>query len=72
MIRFTLLTLAFLGLALNGFAQTTSDQIASIIEVQQYNRAIHIMAMLLIGFGFLMVFVKKIWSLSYYSYFPFG
>jgi len=59
MIRFTLLTLAFLGLALNGFAQTTSDQIASIIEVQQYNRAIHIMAMLLIGFGFLMVFVKK-------------
>ncbi len=33
--------------------------IASILEVQQYNRAIHIMAMLLIGFGFLMVFVKK-------------
>ena len=28
-------------------------------EVQQYNRAIHIMAMLLVGFGFLMVFVKK-------------
>ena len=54
-----LLSLAFLGLSLNGFAQTTSDQIASIIEVQQYNRAIHIMAMLLIGFGFLMVFVKK-------------
>jgi len=59
MIRFTLLSLAFLGLAINGFTQTTSDQIASIIEVQQYNRAIHIMAMLLIGFGFLMVFVKK-------------
>jgi len=35
------------------------DKINSIIEVQQYNRAIHIMAMLLIGFGFLMVFVKK-------------
>ncbi len=35
------------------------DKISSIIEVQQYNRAIHIMAMLLIGFGFLMVFVKK-------------
>lgn len=34
-------------------------EIASILEVQQYNRAIHIMAMLLIGFGFLMVFVKK-------------
>ncbi|MCK5774629.1 MAG: hypothetical protein KAH25_00545 [Bacteroidales bacterium] len=57
--RMMLLSLAFLGLSLNGFAQTTSDQIASIIEVQQYNRAIHIMAMLLIGFGFLMVFVKK-------------
>ncbi|MDA3928815.1 MAG: hypothetical protein PF541_07625 [Prolixibacteraceae bacterium] len=33
--------------------------ISAILEVQQYNRAIHIMAMLLIGFGFLMVFVKK-------------
>lgn len=30
-----------------------------IVEVQKYNRAIHIMAMLLAGFGFLMVFVKK-------------
>jgi ammonium transporter Rh len=28
-------------------------------DVQKYNRAIHIMAMLLAGFGFLMVFVKK-------------
>jgi len=37
--------------------QTTS--ISSILEIQQYNRAIHIMAMLLLGFGFLMVFVKK-------------
>ena len=27
--------------------------------MQKYNRAIHIMAMLLVGFGFLMVFVKK-------------
>jgi ammonium transporter Rh len=35
------------------------NQVSSILEVQQYNRAIHIMAMLLIGFGFLMVFVKK-------------
>ncbi len=31
----------------------------SIQQVQQYNFAIHIMAMLLVGFGFLMVFVKK-------------
>lgn len=30
-----------------------------IINVQKYERAIHIMAMLLVGFGFLMVFVKK-------------
>jgi len=31
----------------------------SIQQVQQYSFAIHIMAMLLVGFGFLMVFVKK-------------
>jgi len=35
------------------------ESIPSILEVLQYGRAIHIMAMLLIGFGFLMVFVKK-------------
>jgi ammonium transporter Rh len=32
---------------------------SSLLHVQQYDRAIHIMAMLLLGFGFLMVFVKK-------------
>ncbi len=37
------------------FAQ---DDLDAVIEVQIYNRAIHIMAMLLIGFGFLMVFVR--------------
>lgn len=31
----------------------------TVIADQQYNKAIHIMAMLLIGFGFLMVFVRK-------------
>ncbi len=31
----------------------------SIVNDQHYNKAIHIMAMLLIGFGFLMVFVRK-------------
>jgi ammonium transporter Rh len=43
------------------FAQeTSSSTLASgIIDDQRYNRAIHIMAMLLIGFGFLMVFVRK-------------
>ncbi len=30
-----------------------------VVNDQRYNRAIHIMAMLLIGFGFLMVFVRK-------------
>lgn len=32
--------------------------IHSVVEVQKYNRSIHIMAMLLAGFGFLMVFVR--------------
>ena len=34
-------------------------ELSSIVDVQKYFRAIHIMAMLLLGFGFLMVFVKK-------------
>jgi len=34
-------------------------ELSSIVEVQKYFRMIHIMAMLLVGFGFLMVFVKK-------------
>ena len=33
--------------------------LGELTDVQKYNRAIHIMAMLLVGFGFLMVFVKK-------------
>ena len=58
--RFALLILGVFGIVFNGFAiASPNEQIASILEVQQYNRAIHIMAMLLIGFGFLMVFVKK-------------
>ena len=36
-----------------------NDNLSSIIEVQKYMNSIHIMAMLLVGFGFLMVFVKK-------------
>jgi len=36
-----------------------ATELEHVIEVQKYNRAIHIMAMLLAGFGFLMVFVKK-------------
>jgi ammonium transporter Rh len=38
----------------------TAGNLANTVrEVQQYNFAIHILAMLLIGFGFLMVFVKR-------------
>lgn len=33
--------------------------IISVVEAQKYNRAIHIMVMLLIGFGFLMAFMKN-------------
>jgi ammonium transporter Rh len=37
----------------------TGGALAGLVDVQKYNRAIHIMAMLLVGFGFLMVFVKR-------------
>jgi ammonium transporter Rh len=40
-------------------AEMPGTTLASLSEVQKYERAIHIMAMLLVGFGFLMVFVKK-------------
>jgi ammonium transporter Rh len=33
--------------------------LAALSDVQKYERAIHIMVMLIVGFGFLMVFVKK-------------
>lgn len=39
-----------------GGAGTTLE---SITNVQKYNRGIHVMAMLMVGFGFLMVFVKR-------------
>ncbi len=49
-----------LCMPLSGSAQeNTISNFASLVEIQQYDRAIHIMAMLLLGFGFLMVFVKK-------------
>ena len=37
----------------------SSEIIANLTDVQKYYRAIHVMAMLLVGFGFLMVFVRK-------------
>ena len=38
-----------------GLAPAVSD----VQQVMQYNFAIHILAMLLVGFGFLMVFVRR-------------
>lgn len=40
-------------------ADLPGSNLAAVIDVQKYDRAIHIMAMLLVGFGFLMVFVKR-------------
>jgi ammonium transporter Rh len=58
--KLMVLAIFLFGTMLSSFAQVAeSSTIHSILEVQQYNRAIHIMAMLLLGFGFLMVFMKK-------------
>lgn len=37
----------------------TVSAVSDVQQVEQYNFAIHILAMLLVGFGFLMVFVRK-------------
>ncbi len=37
----------------------TGDATNTVENVQKYERAIHVMAMLLVGFGFLMVFVRR-------------
>ena len=61
-ILFVPLTLVLLlFFSVTAFAQSTgiSDHLSAITDEQKYNRAIHIMAMLLLGFGFLMVFVRK-------------
>jgi ammonium transporter Rh len=55
---------AHTGLAGDLVAPTDAAKVVAAIHpdvenVQQYNRAIHVMAMLRVGFGFLMVFVKK-------------
>jgi ammonium transporter Rh len=54
---FTVLILAVCGTV--SAAENPGTTLASLSDVQKYERAIHIMAMLLVGFGFLMVFVKK-------------
>jgi len=55
------LIFALLLLPMLAVAQTTASEniTTTVREVQQYNFAIHILAMLLVGFGFLMVFVKR-------------
>ena len=57
MLLMAMLTLV-LFTSLTPAATFAQDDLEAVIEVQTYNRAIHIMAMLLIGFGFLMVFVR--------------
>ncbi len=60
-LKFTLLTFiafAFVGTCFANETQSMS-KLDQVIQVQKYFRAIHIMAMLMVGFGFLMVFVKK-------------
>ena len=51
-------TLLMVGGAFGAELDTTAT-LSDIMAVQKYYRAIHIMAMLLLGFGFLMVFVRK-------------
>ncbi len=46
-------------ICLVAFAQICLAQDDPITEVQKYERSIHIMAMLLVGFGFLMVFLRR-------------
>lgn len=60
-IQIFLLSIVFLMInSLGVFSQETSSvNITSFLDEVHYNRAINIMAMLLIGFGFLMVFVRK-------------
>lgn len=50
-----LLIISTILLTCTGSAVAEDDPV---IEVQKYNRAIHVMAMLLAGFGFLMVFIR--------------
>jgi ammonium transporter Rh len=55
---------ALIGLLLApvpGLAESAAadSAVTALRDVQQYNFAIHILAMLLVGFGFLMVFVKR-------------
>lgn len=57
---FAALILLFLPATIGVLAQEqlNSNTLNAVLNVQKYERAIHIMAMLILGFGFLMVFVR--------------
>ena len=58
--KYSGLILASLALLLLGAVQACAgDAGSNLRQVEQYNFSIHIMAMLLVGFGFLMVFVRN-------------
>ena len=53
-------TAGFFLLYLSAWAsEGTAPELNEARQVAQYNYVIHILAMLLVGFGFLMVFVKR-------------
>jgi len=58
---FPLMSMLLLSLTALAHGSETATEVCliDVANVQKYFRAIHIMAMLLVGFGFLMVFVKK-------------
>ena len=60
---FSLLSVGAISLFLLSFSSWVSAEAAPALTeariVAQYNYIIHILAMLLIGFGFLMVFVRR-------------
>ncbi len=57
-IGMVLLCCAAIGVGF-ALAQSPESSASGINQVEQYHFSIHILAMLLVGFGFLMVFVKK-------------
>jgi ammonium transporter Rh len=57
--RWLLVPLITLSLILTTTQVCLADTTSSLIDVQKYDRAIQIMAMLLVGFGFLMVFLRR-------------
>lgn len=56
--KYVWLIISSLGLVLLGTAHAWAQD-SALRQVEQYNFSIHILAMLLVGFGFLMVFVKN-------------